>query len=209
MNIGLLNWNVRGLNSPARRRAIQNICNTLSCNIVCLQETKIADLSRSLVMETLGSRFGDNFLFKGADGTRGGILIACTNDFAIVPMPSASNGFSLSAILTDRSDGSSWTLTVVYGPQEDQDKLMFLQELRDLKLLGQNEWMIAGDFNLIARTDEKNNSNINIGMMGRFRSVIEDLELREFQLIGRNFTWASENSHHTCSKLDRSRLKYV
>lgn len=108
---------------------------------------------------------------------RGGILIACTSDFAVVPLPAVPNSFSLTATVTDRLDGSSWTLTVVYGPQEDQDKIMFLQEIRDLQCLVHKEWLIAGDFNLIARANEKNNFNINIQMMGRFRSVIEDLEL--------------------------------
>lgn len=85
----------------------------------------------------------------------------------------------------------------------DHDKIIFLQELRDIKLGVQNKWLITGDFNLIARADEKSNNNLNIRMMGRFRCVLEDLELREFQLVGRRFTWASECQNNTSSKLDR------
>lgn len=47
----------------------------------------------------------------------------------------------------------------------------------------QNEWLVTGDFNLIARANEKSSDNINIHMMGRFHSVTEDLELLEFHLM--------------------------
>lgn len=166
MDLSLLNWNVRGLNNPARRRAIQNRVRDIGCNIICLQETKIADLSRTLLTETLGPRFSDNFIFKAADGTRGGILIACTDDFSIAPISTVPGQFSLSAEITNKSDGSTWALSVVYGPQDDPDKLAFLQEMRNIKLGVQKEWLITGDFNLIAKANEKSNDNVNIRMMG-------------------------------------------
>jgi hypothetical protein len=48
---------------------------------VCLQETKIETMTRALVVEMLGPRFGDNFICLPASGARGGVLIACTSDF--------------------------------------------------------------------------------------------------------------------------------
>jgi hypothetical protein len=48
-----------------------------------------------LVIENLGPRFGDNFIFLPADGTRGGILIACSDDFSITDEPMAVGCFSL------------------------------------------------------------------------------------------------------------------
>jgi hypothetical protein len=40
-------------------------------------------------------------------------------------------------------------------------------------------WMVAGDFNLIYKDEDKNNSNYNRAMMGRFRRFINDLALRD------------------------------
>lgn len=51
--------------------------------------------------------------------------------------------------------------------------------------------MIAGDFNLIYRASDKNNSNINRAMMGKFRGLIEDLDLKEIPLHGHTFTWSN------------------
>jgi hypothetical protein len=36
---------------------------------------------------------------------------------------------------------------------------------------------VAGDFNLIYKDEDKNNTNLNRAMMGRFRKLINDLAL--------------------------------
>lgn len=56
---------------------------------------------------------------------------------------------------------------------------------------------------MICRAREKSNSNINLQMIGRFRSLIDDLELKEFTLLGRRFTWSNEREHSTHTMIDR------
>jgi hypothetical protein len=52
--------------------------------------------------------------------------------------------------------GQPWWLTCVYGPQNNEDKILFLQELRDIRAVCHGPWMIAGDFNLILQAADKN-----------------------------------------------------
>ena len=63
-------------------------------------------------------------------------------------------------------------------------------------------WIIAGDFNMIYRAEDKNNSNINRALMGDFRSWINSLELKELPLCGRRFTWSNQREDPTLVKLD-------
>ena len=51
--------------------------------------------------------------------------------------------------------------------------------------------MVAGDFNLIYRDEDKNNTNYNRAMMGHFRRFINDLALKEIPLHGRKYTWSN------------------
>jgi hypothetical protein len=37
----------------------------------------------------------------------------------------------------------------VYGPQDDQEKVMFLQELRSIRTICNGPWLVVGDFNII------------------------------------------------------------
>lgn len=78
----------------------------------------------------------------------------------------------------------------MYGPQEDANKILFLEEMRTIRAACTGPWIIAGDFNLIYRAADKNNPNIDRAMMGRFRRTLDDLELKEIELLGRRFTWS-------------------
>jgi hypothetical protein len=49
-------------------------------------------------------------------------------------------------------------------------------------------WIIGGDFNLIYQAGDKNNDNLNRAMMGRFRRLLNDLQLKELPLLGRKYT---------------------
>jgi exonuclease III len=68
-------WNVRGLNSRARRIGIRSLVHSADASIVCFQETKMELLHSRIVLETLGPDF-DDYVYLPADGTRGGILLA-------------------------------------------------------------------------------------------------------------------------------------
>ena len=73
-NCNILNWNVRGLNNPARRKVVKDLVQETRSTIVSIQETKLQDITPELVVEILGQQFVQNFAFLPADGTRGGIL---------------------------------------------------------------------------------------------------------------------------------------
>jgi hypothetical protein len=96
-----------------------------------------------------------------------------------------------------------WWVTCVYGPQSNSDKMLFLQELRDIRAACFGPWLIAGDFNLIYRASDKNNSNLDRAMMGRFRKLIEDLSLKEIPLYRRKYMGSNQQDSHVLVKLDR------
>jgi exonuclease III len=79
-NLLLLNWNVRGLNAPVRRCGVREMVGAVKATVTCLQETKLQDITESMVAEILGARFMNNFSFLPAEGTCGGILIAVLED---------------------------------------------------------------------------------------------------------------------------------
>lgn len=56
---------------------------------------------------------------------------------------------------------------------------------------------------IILQASDKNNSRLNRRQMGRFRQVIDDLELNEIQLNGRAFTWSNAKERPTLERIDR------
>lgn len=54
---------------------------------------------------------------------------------------------------------------------------------------------------MILHASDKSNSNLNRQLMGSFREVVRDLELKELNRRGRKFTWTNERTH---TRIDRA-----
>jgi exonuclease III len=65
--------------------------------------------------------------------------------------------------------------------------------------------LLGGDFNLIYKDEDKNNTNLDRAMMGRFRRFIDAVAVKEIPLHGRKYTWSSTSSgiSPTLVKFDR------
>jgi hypothetical protein len=61
-----------------------------------------------------------------------------------------------------------WSLTTVYGPAREEDKDAFLQELIELHRVRLGPWLIEGDFNMIYRAQDNNNTRLDKHCMGQF-----------------------------------------
>lgn len=113
------------------------------------------------------------------------------------------DNFSASVLFAEQ-EGRNWRFTGVYGPQADEDKVTFLQGLKDIRMLCNGPWLIVGDLNMIYQASDKNNNNLDRAMMGRFRRFINEIYLKEIPLLGRKYTWSNERRSRTLVRLDRA-----
>ena len=49
MKLRMVSWNVRGLNDAQKRLVVRNLLREWNCDVVCLQETKLASMDRQLI----------------------------------------------------------------------------------------------------------------------------------------------------------------
>jgi exonuclease III len=70
----ILFWNVRGLNGIVRQDVVRNLVISSKIDVVCLQETKMEDISRINVIQMFGRDFS-NFIFLPLVRASGGILL--------------------------------------------------------------------------------------------------------------------------------------
>ena len=96
----------------------------------------------------------------------------------------------------------------MYGPQDDNEKIVFLQELRDVRALCSGPWVIAGDFNLIYQASNKNNNNLNRAIMGRFRRFLDDVEVKEIpSWVGNTLGLMNATIRRLCAWIEHSVLQ--
>jgi len=96
---------------------------------------------------------------------------------------------------------SEWWITVVYGPQGEQEKVEFLAEVRSIRTTVGDKWLLLGDFNLILHATDKSNENLNRRLMAEFRNTVNFLQMKELSLRGRRFTWSNDT---TQTRIDRA-----
>ena len=135
-------------------------------------------------------------------GRSGGILVGLNAN--TLKVNKVENGdFCVKLTIKSKSDGFEWVLVPVYGAAQDALKHEFLSELVRLCDDEPLPMLLAGDFNLLRRPEEKSNNNYNPRWPFIFNAIIENLNLREIALSGRQFTWASRRETPTFEKLDR------
>ncbi|CAD6268762.1 unnamed protein product [Miscanthus lutarioriparius] len=75
-------------------------------------------------------------------------------------------------------------------------------EITDLCTLYLPAWLVLGDFNLILNAQEENNARVNLPMINRFRSTVDNLELARIDLRGRKYTWCNDQQSPTMTRID-------
>ena len=196
----ILIWNMTGLNSSARQDSVRTIVDSARPDIVCIQETKMVEVTRRTLLSAFGSDFSE-FIEVPSAGASGGILVTWRRHIGVSGGQRVDN---LSVTIQFSSaEGQPWWLTCVYGPQGNEEKIQFLQELRNIRADCPGPWVVAGNFNLIYKDEDKSNANYNKASMGRFRRFINDLALKEIPLHGCKFMWSNQQLSPTLVRLDR------
>ncbi|XP_073360100.1 uncharacterized protein [Aegilops tauschii subsp. strangulata] len=196
-----MSWNVRGLNSPARRYAVKELAESHRTCILCLQETKLAAWSAEIVRELGGSTL-DGCAVLPAMGTCGGAAILWNKQLLDLATH-AIGAFSITAKVTVIQSNCSFWLTTVYGPVNDALKDSFLAELVQVAPPARRPWLINGDFNIIYEARDKSNQNLNRRIMGQFRRAIDTAGLKEIKCKNRRFTWTNERTNPTMVSIDK------
>jgi exonuclease III len=107
--------NVRGLNNPTKQEVVRQIIQLHKPVVACLQETKLDDISTSLITRILGVDYNHGFCYLPADGTRSGILLAC-RDSAYQFSNTILKDYTITTMITNRRTNTRWTLRGIYGP---------------------------------------------------------------------------------------------
>jgi hypothetical protein len=80
---------------------------------------------------------------------------------------------------------------VVYGTTQDEHKESFLGELVYMCSHENLPLVMGDDYNILRHPSEKNNDCYQTRWLFLFNVVIDGLNLKELQMIGRKYTWVN------------------
>ena len=186
MKLKLLSWNVRGANNPNKRNIIRNFIRSQRVDLVCLQETKVQEMSLA-VARSLGAGRMAEWRSVEAEGSAGGILVFW-NTRKLELVESEFGHFSVTCKFKNVEDSFMWAFTGVYGLVKRSKRELFWEELGALKGWWEGPWCIGGDFNVVLSPYDRSLVGRLSYPMRRFNKVLNELGLRDLPLQGGPFT---------------------
>lgn len=109
----------------------------------------------------------------------------------------------ISAEVISLADGKEWLVSSVYGPQDEADKVRFIEGIVQFGDQVHLPWILNGDFNLVCNEAERSSGRGNRRLMNKFRHTIHRLGLQDMPMVGRHFTWCNQEEHAVMARLDR------
>lgn len=128
----ILNWNVRGIKSSDKWRAISNKIEESGCSILCLQEIKREFFYSNYIRNFCPKRL-NKFEFVPSMGASEGSLI-CWNENVFKGHLLFQNNFSLTVQFTSVHSNATWILTNIYGPCEGEAREQFLDWFSNIQI---------------------------------------------------------------------------
>ncbi|KAJ9693798.1 hypothetical protein PVL29_009659 [Vitis rotundifolia] len=201
MKLKIMSWNVRGANDSSKRKIIKNYIRSQRVDLMCIQETKIQEMSEGIVRSLGTGRFLD-WRVLNAEGAAGGILIWW--DKRVLDILDWEEGlFTLSCRFKIIENGAIWVFTGVYGPFTKAEREGMWEELGAIRGRWDDPWCLGGDFNVILFQQERSSQSRISSAMRRFAETVDDLELVDLPLQGGEFTWNGGFNNQAWARLDR------
>ena len=188
-----------GLNNPQKRESVKYWLRNWKCDVVCLQETKLAEVDLQLVRSLWGNSFV-GWEFLPAVGSAGGVILLWDKR-VVERLDSVVKTFSISCLWKGVSDSFVWVGTGLYGPCTDVLRSELWEELKEVQQTWASPWCVFGDFNVVRFPSERLGCNRLTSHMLDFSDFIEASHLVDLPLGGVPIPGVMVQLVHRCLEL--------
>ncbi|XP_061362797.1 uncharacterized protein LOC133306487 [Gastrolobium bilobum] len=183
--MNVLIWNTRGAAKKDFRSTLKSMVRKNSADIVVLLETKTQSEVCKKLMKKLGF---DSLLVQEAQGFAGGIWLMWHSSKVDIALLSKSVQFIHCRV--SLPTGNSFDFTAIYASPSQNVRNNIWEDLRKLSETMNRPWLLGGDFNEIAYTNEKiGGVPADPTKCANFSSVLEDCQVIDLGYDGPLFTW--------------------
>ncbi|XP_021995662.1 uncharacterized protein LOC110892828 [Helianthus annuus] len=195
-----LSVNLRGVGDSRKVEWVRGLKTTHGAHFVAIQETKVAGNINFMVSRFWGKTILE-FDEVEAMGRSGGIL-AIWDPTVLSRSGVVKHRHYLVISGQLRMTGEVLNIASIYAPNDPVARRHVWAELLQLRNSLPGMWILLGDFNDVRGPEERCNSEFVSLNASFFNQFIENADLLEYQMGGRQFTYRSDNGAKL-SKLDR------
>lgn len=198
-NLSILSWNIRGAFGRSTKRHVRDIINTHHPSLFLVYETHGPFAKAEKMWGVLGYK---PVFIEEARGHSGGIwVLSCRDDLTYSLIHSMSQAITFSI----RKKDSMWYCTAAYGSPTFTIRCDLWQHLKTLRRSIAGPWVLIGDLNEIASSNEVSGGNFLPSRAHLMYSMMDDCDFMDLHTIGGLFTWRKnvQRGVHVRKKLDR------
>jgi hypothetical protein len=142
------------------------------------------------------------WMWKGVKGHSRGLLMGIKEDKYEVEDYEVGN-FYIGMVLRQRTTNFRWEHITVYGPTQHDKTIEFIAELSRTCMYDVLPIVLGGEFNVTISVKDKNNFNVDKGLIDIFNMFIDLNKLQEIGRSGPRYTLTNKQVNPTMMILDR------
>ncbi|KAK9674044.1 hypothetical protein RND81_12G207200 [Saponaria officinalis] len=188
--MNLLSYNCQGLGDDPTVVSLKKLLAKEHFDVAVLVETKLSKLEMEGVVGRLRDFEG---VYGDSVGRKAGVAIIWRQGVDVTFISSSAHHVDVE--ITGLFSEVRWRLTGFYGWEDNEEKHLSWQLLRDLKGLSALPWLVIGDFNQILYKREKKGGAPRAQKdMDEFRHAMDDCGLMDIGFSRETFTWWNKRS---------------
>ncbi|XP_074265865.1 uncharacterized protein LOC141588318 [Silene latifolia] len=196
-------WNIRGMNSINKQNEIKWFLSQNNVGLFGLLETKISSSNWVRVKNNICQSWS---ICTNSSQHKGGRIWLIWQPSHYVVDVRCITAQLIHSLVTDKIRGTTFSFTLVYGFNKDQERVSLWSKLNQLSVGITTAWMVCGDFNNLLNINERiGGAPVSWNDVMPMRHMIGTYNLAEVKSIGAYFTWNNkhESGSKIYSKLDR------
>lgn len=184
--MSFLIWNCRGAGDRSFPRLVRDCLKIYNLAFMALLEPRISGVKADKVIK----RFGvDGFVRVEASGFSGGIW--CLWKKCRIAIYVVSTSRYCIHLRVNPCSSNPWLLSVIYASPQQRSREHLWEELRDISMMSEEPWCVAGDFNTVFYESEKTGgAPVNYASCMALASCLDDCNLVDMGFKGPPFTWS-------------------
>ncbi|XP_058774266.1 uncharacterized protein LOC131648533 [Vicia villosa] len=184
-------WNCRGAASKSFYRYCKHYMDMYHSSMLVILETRC---DPKLLDKTFEKLDFDKNMFVENRGYSGSIVVEWKSSYFEINLCKKDDQF-LHLHIKD-NDKQDFFFTAVYASPHENKKKLLWEMLNDISIRKQHLWLVAGDFNDIAKSFEKRGGlQASNNRCTTFRNRIQSCLLEDIESRGPNFTWRGPIFH--------------
>lgn len=193
-------WNVNGLHKPIRQSAVQKMFKESKIDLACFVETKFTVKALDLFMKYYMPlhKYDSNL-----DLCKGGRIVTIWNPETVSVTKLHATKQAIHYNIRCKTSNCSFLFTAIYGYWNKISRKPLWESFYHNSLNWTEPWLIAGDFNVILKPDERHSKKtVRASDVEDFNNFCNDLGFVDTSSHGVHFTWNNKKGDQR-SKIDR------